>query len=120
MRRQWPARNPFSRSNNEQSFPRGCVPIVSATNDAFVHAVTKRAQSLEEGLVSFAGLRLERLAVCTDWAPANKFRNVLDDDVFDVEFLRPLNHTPCGDALLILDWPTTASNRVEGAFWRCD
>src|SRR5260221_11182084 len=120
MRRQWPARNPFSSSNNEQSFPRGCVPVVSATNDAFVHAVPERSESLKKSLVSFAGLRLERLAVCTEWAPANKFRNVLDDDVFDVEFLRPLNHTQSRTSLLILDWLTTASNRVEGTFRRCN
>ena len=39
----WPTWVSSSSSNNEQTLASCCIPVVSATNNSFVHAVTKRA-----------------------------------------------------------------------------
>src|SRR5882762_8559961 len=106
----WPTRSAFSSRDNEQAIACRCIPVVSATNNPFVHAVTKRTRSLEERLIGFTDLRLEGLAVCSERTPPNKFRYVLDYDIFDVQFLRPLNHTPGRDAFLVFDRPAAASD----------
>src|SRR5258707_166697 len=83
----WPTRSTLSSRDNEQTLACRCIPVVSATNDPFVHAVTKRTQSLEERLIGLTDLRLEGLAICSERTPSNKFRYVLDYDIFDVELL---------------------------------
>src|SRR5260370_4608071 len=115
----WPTRSTFSSRDNEQTLACRCIPVVSATNNPFVHAVTKRTQSLEERLIGFTDLRLEGLAICSERTPPNKFRDVLDYDIFDVELLCPLNHAPGGDALLVFDPSATASDGVGRALQRC-
>src|SRR6266481_4472484 len=114
--RQRPSRSSLTGGNNKQAFACCCVAIVGAAKYAFLHPIAERAQRLKESLVGFTHFGLQRLAVCAQWAPANKFGHVLNDDVVDIQFLRPLNHTPSGDTLLILNWPAAASDRVERAF----
>ena len=93
--------------------------MVGATNNLFGDPVAKRTQSLEERPIRLTGFRLERLAICPERTPSNEFRDVLDDDIFDVELLRPLNDTPGRNSLLIFDRPPATSNGVECAFGRC-